>query len=167
MVGTPLHHIMKVRGPFENSNGSEDSGMRWGHVCLEFDGAETGQINVQLFAHIRIGPCDRFWSWLSQMSKGNLEPDITRVFYCTGKSGQSGNHSRHVWRGQERAWGRSFTVAAHLLRELQPFLKQQPCCSRKESYLPCKDVIKSFRHQNRGKTGREGITQPTFMLKQT
>ena len=60
MVWTSLHHIMKVRGPFENSNGSEDCGMRWGHVCLEFDGAETGQINVQLFAHIRIGPCGRF-----------------------------------------------------------------------------------------------------------
>ena len=167
MVGTPLHHIMKVRGPFENSNGSEDSGMRWGHVCLEFDGAETGQINVQLFAHIRIGPCGRFWSWLSQRSKGNLEPDITRVFYFSENSRQSGNDSKHVWRGLGRAWGWSFTVAAHLLRELQPFLKQQPCCSRKESYLPCKDVIKSFRHQNRGKTGREGITQPTFMLKQT
>ena len=167
MVWTPLHHIIKVCGPFENGNGSQNSAKRWGHVRLKFDGAETGQINVQLFAHIRIGPCGRFWSWLSQRSKGNLEPDITRVFYFSENSRQSGNDSKHVWRGHGRAWGWSFTVAAHLLRELQPFLKQQPCCSRKESYLPCKDVTKSFRHQNRGKTGREGITEPTFMLKQT
>ena len=60
MAGTPLHHIMKVCGPFENSNSSQDGGMRWRNVRLEFDGAETGQINVQLFAHIRIGPCGRF-----------------------------------------------------------------------------------------------------------
>ena len=60
MVWTPLHHIIKVHGPFENSNGFKDSGMRWGHVRLEFDGAETGQTNVQLFAQIRIGPCGRF-----------------------------------------------------------------------------------------------------------
>ena len=60
MVWTPLHHIMKVCGPFENSNGSQDSAMWWGHICLEFDGAETGQIDIQLFAHIRIGPCGRF-----------------------------------------------------------------------------------------------------------
>ena len=122
MVWTPLHHIIKVCGPFENGNGSQNSAMRWGHVRLKFDGAETGHINVQLFAHIRIGPCGRFWSWLSQKSKGNLEPDITRIFYCTGKSGQSGNHSRHVWRGHERACGWSFTVAAHLLREMYLFL---------------------------------------------
>ena len=60
MAWTPLHQIMKVCGPFENSNSSQDSGMRWRHVRLEFDGAESVQINVQLFAHIRIGPCGRF-----------------------------------------------------------------------------------------------------------
>ena len=60
MVWTPLHHIMKVCGPFENGNGSQNSAMSWGHVGLKFDGAETGQINVKLFAHIRIGPCGRF-----------------------------------------------------------------------------------------------------------
>ena len=60
MVWTPLHHIMKVCGPFENSNSSQDSGMRRRYGRLEFDWAETGQINVQLFAHIRIGPCGRF-----------------------------------------------------------------------------------------------------------
>ena len=29
-----------------------------------------------------------------------------------------------------------------------PFLKQQPCCSRKESHFPWKEIIKSFRKWN-------------------
>ena len=118
MVWTPLHHIMKVCGPFENGNGSQDSARWWGHIRLEFDGAETGQIDIQLFAHIRIGPCGRFWSWLSQRSKGNLESHITRVFWCTWNSGQSGNDRKHVWRGHGWPWGWRFTEAAHLLRKM-------------------------------------------------
>ena len=57
MDRTPLHYVMNVCGPFKNSNGSQDSAMRRRHIRLEFDGAVTGQINVQPFVHIRIGPC--------------------------------------------------------------------------------------------------------------
>ena len=54
-----------------------------------------------------------------------------------------------------------------------PFLKQQPCCSRKESHLPLKEIINllangTYTVISGGKIGRDGNDpKQTFILKQT